>query len=277
MTWSKVFKIVEPYIVKIETPAGAGTGFFFAYNEAKSLIGVATALHVVEEADDWRQPLKIIHVKSNKELFLSHEERSVLVDYKRDSAVILLATKAVTDAGLPMPKAMLPMLPSDMFKQIGVPLAWAGYPAIASRTLCLFQGSVSAFNRDNDSYYIDGVAINGVSGGPVFDDIEDKPKIVGIVSAYHYNRQSGGNLPGLLMAHDATHLNQIVEGLKSLDEAQKKAAETAKEQKEQAAQPAAGPTEPDSRRQDSAQASPGAGEPPRPVKRSQHRRRIKGT
>lgn len=275
MTWSKAFKAVEPYIVKIATPAGAGTGFFFAYNEDKSLVGIATALHVVEEADEWRQPLKILHVPSNKELFLTHGERGIVVDYKRDSAVILLITNMVTDAGLPIPETMLPMFPSDKFKQIGVPLAWAGYPAIASRTLCLFQGGVSAFNTDNDSYYIDGIAINGVSGGPVFDENDGAPEIVGIVSAYRYNQQSGGNLPGLLMAHDATHLNTAIEGFKSLDEARKKGAEAAKEQKERGAQTASGPAEPESPRQDSAQPSSEAGEPSRPARRVRPRKRAK--
>lgn len=267
MTWRKAFKAVEPYIVKIETPAGAGTGFFFAYNEDKSIIAVATALHVIEEADQWRQPVKIIRINENKELFLSHDERGIVVDYKRDSAVILVPTARVTASGLPVPAAMLSLLPSDKVKSIGVSLAWAGYPAIASRTLCLFQGGVSAFNADNDSYYIDGIAINGVSGGPVFDDKDDLPKIVGIVSAYRYNRQGGGNLPGLLMAHDATHLNDTVENLKSLDDARKKAAEAAKEQREQEAHATAGPTEPESPRQDVAQPERGSSEPPRRVRR----------
>ena len=155
-----------------------------------------------------------------------------------------MRTKLLADAKVPVPTTMLPLMPSSKFKQNGVKLAWAGYPAIASRTLCYFQGSVSAFNRDNDSYYIDGIAINGVSGGPVFDEKDNAPEIVGIVSAYHYNRQSGGNLPGLLMAHDATHLNQIIEKLKTLDEARKKADEATAKQKEQQIQNTSGPTEP---------------------------------
>ena len=244
MSLTKTYEAVESYIVKIETTSGSGTGFFFAYNESKGLIGIATALHVVDDVEEWRLPLKIVHVKKKVEVFLSHSDRVILVDYKRDSAVILVPTKTLTDAGLPVPPAMLPVMPSSRFKPSGYGLAWAGYPAIASRTLCLFQGSVSAFNPDNDSYYIDGVAINGVSGGPVFDEKDNAPEIVGIVSAYHYNRQSGGNFPGLLMAHDATHLNKTIEKLKNLDEAKKKAAEAASQQKLQQAQSSSGPSEP---------------------------------
>lgn len=248
MSWSSTFKKVEPYIVKIETPSGAGTGFFFAYNEVKDFVGIATALHVVQDVDDWRQPLKIARVKENKELFVEHSERVVIVDYERDSAVILIRVDALESAGLRVPDQMLPIMPSHKFKTIGVHLAWAGYPAIASRTLCLFQGSVSAFDEDDDSYYIDGIAINGVSGGPVFDEKDKGPEIVGIVSAYHYNRASGGNLPGLLMAHDATHLNDIVEGIKNMDEAKRAAAKATADQKEQQAQTTSGPPEPDGTR-----------------------------
>lgn len=244
MSLIKTYEAVEPYIVKIETTSGSGTGFFFAYNASKSLIGIATALHVVDDVEEWRLPLKIVQVKKKIEVFLEYSDRVILADYKRDSAVILVPTNKFTEAGLPVPLTMLPLMPSSRFKPSGHGLAWAGYPAIASRTLCLFQGSVSAFNSDNDSYYIDGVAINGVSGGPVFDEKDSAPEIVGIVSAYHYNRQSGGNLPGLLMAHDATHLNNIIGRIKNLDEAKKKAAEAATQQKAQQAQGSTGPSEP---------------------------------
>ena len=270
MGWSGAFELVEPYVVKIATPAGTGTGFLFAYNADKSMVGIATALHVVDEANQWRQPVKVIHVKSGKELFLDRGERAILVDYQRDSAAILVGTAAITAAGLPVPDSMLPMLPSDKVKKIGVSLAWAGYPAIAPNTLCLFQGGVSAFNDKDDSYYIDGVAINGVSGGPVFDNVGDKVQIVGIVSAYHYNRQTGGNLPGLLMAHDATHLNQIVEGLRTLDEAKAKAQQDALKESEKEASTTVGPLEPGTSRQDSGQATPGPDEP-----RSHKKRRGK--
>jgi hypothetical protein len=215
----------------------------------------------LKEADEWRQPIKIIQVKSGKELFVQHQERAMLVDYKRDTAVILVTTKAVTDGGLALPDEMLPLFPSDKYKIVAASLAWAGYPAIAPKTLCLFQGGVSAFNTDNDSYYIDGIAINGVSGGPVFEEVEGEkkyPRIVGIVSAYHYNRQGGGNLPGLLMAHDATHLNKTVEDMKNLDDARKKAAEDAKKQQ---TSPTAGPTEPEPARKEASTPQPGPSEP----------------
>ena len=237
MSVHEAFVKVRRFVVKIETPAGAGTGFFFAYNEDKSIIAVATALHVVDDAERWRQPMRIIEVETGKEIFLAWADRVVFTDYERDSAAIMLSASAVGAAGLSLPESMLPILASTQYKKVGVELAWIGYPAIAPRTLCLFQGGVSAFNKADDSYFVDGVAINGVSGGPVFYEFGNKPEIVGIVSAYRYNwQQSGGSLPGLLVVHDATHLNTMVEQIKTMDEARKKAAAAASEQKEQQAQ-----------------------------------------
>ena len=43
-----------------------------------------------------------------------------------------------------------------------------GFPTIEPYKLCFFSGSISAGRDDDSAYLIDGVAINGVSGGPVF-------------------------------------------------------------------------------------------------------------
>jgi hypothetical protein len=47
-------------------------------------------------------------------------------------------------------------------------------------------------------YLIDGVAINGVGGGPVFAALKnDQPQLLGTISAYMPNRMRGDALPGL--------------------------------------------------------------------------------
>lgn len=234
MSWPSACSKVEDYIVKIETPDGSGTGFFFAYNENRSLVAVATALHVISDAHDWRRPIKIRRVRANQEVFLPFPDRVVLVDYKRDSAAILFSANA-----LKAPKDMLMLAPRDKYRAPGSRLSWGGYPGIVEDTLCFFQGSVSAFNQHNDSYYIDGVAINGVSGGPVFDEeLKDQPtKIIGIVAAYFVNRQRGETLPGFSMAHDVTHLHDTIANIKTWDEGKKKEQKTREEQTEEAAAP----------------------------------------
>jgi len=76
---------------------------------------------------------------------------------------------------------------------------------------------------------IDGVAINGVSGGPVVYSTEaDGVSIVGVMSAYHVNRIRGDALPGLSIAQDVSHFHSIIKHMKSIDEARKKKEEDEK-------------------------------------------------
>ena len=76
--------------------------------------------------------------------------------------------------------------------------------------------------RQDDSYLIDGVAINGVSGGPVFVSQKGLPELIGSVSAYILNRQQGDTLPGLLRAQDVSPFYQTINTFRSFDEAQEK-------------------------------------------------------
>jgi hypothetical protein len=235
--WSSVFERVIPYVVKIETPDGFGTGFLFSYNADKSLVAFATAAHVIERADTWKLPIKLRHHVSGKELFVRDEERIVDLDNARDSASILIATP-----GDHLPDTPLPMMDSTHFRPIGSELAWAGYPGIAPPHLCLFTGTVAAFDVSDDSYLIDGVAINGVSGGPVFSSLPDgTPQLLGSVSAYMMNRQRGESLPGLLRAQDITPFQKTVGRIRSLDEAREKAAREAEERHKKEAAAAVDP------------------------------------
>ncbi len=88
MNWNQVFNEIKPYIVKIETPAGSGTGFLCLYNDDKHWCGIATALHVVEHADEWQQPIKIMHQGSPDTIFLKEPNRVIFSDWKTDSAII---------------------------------------------------------------------------------------------------------------------------------------------------------------------------------------------
>jgi len=226
MAWHRLYEKIKPYIVRIETPSGFGTGFLFAFNESKSIAAIATALHVIEDVNDWRQPIRITQHGTGKQVFLEYTDRAVRLDYKRDSAAIALAA-----AALDFPDKALPLLPADKVKKVGVQIGWVGFPVLSPNSLCFFQGGVSAYLQDDDCYLIDGVAIHGVSGGPVFAEMNDaSPQIVGIVSTYLANRQRGDTLPGLLKAYDLTHLHDAIASIKSLDDARKKAEEQARQE-----------------------------------------------
>jgi hypothetical protein len=219
MNWNQIVEKVKPYIVKIETPSGSGTGFLCFYNEDKKWCGISTALHVVSDADEWQQPIRIVYQGDFEVSFLKESQRIIFPDYKTDSAVIFFEKPLKT----PFPDNILPLQPIDSPLNIGFEVGWLGFPYIEPYTLCFFSGCISARREERKAYLIDGVSINGVSGGPVFYSTEaEGVKIVGIVSAYRANRATGTTLPGLLIAQDVSHFHGVIQHIKSIDEARKK-------------------------------------------------------
>jgi hypothetical protein len=230
--WYELIDLLEPSIVKIETPQGYGSGFLCAYNEDKSVVAIATAHHVVEQADKWLQPIRIYNAASKETVTLRAEaDRLIYPDVQKDSAVILVPAPALKT--LKFPNTPIRFGPSDKHLKIGIEVAWLGFPSIGPDTLCFFCGKISAWQQATSAYLIDGVAINGVSGGPVFHTTASGPWIIGTITAYMPNRLSAGTLPGLSVAQDVSHFQQIVNEMKNWDEA-------ARKKKEQEAQ--AGPT-----------------------------------
>lgn len=226
MNWEQVVQKVAPYIFKIETPLGHGTGFLCLYNETNTFCGVATALHVVEYANTWKQPIRLIHHVSCEEVFLKDSEYIVFHDWRTDSAVILFQ-KPVFD----LPTELIDLIPLGTPLSIGNEVSWLGFPAIEPFTLCFFSGNISAWQNFRKAYLIDGVAINGVSGGPViFLHSTDGVQIVGIVSAYRANRAAGDALPGLLYAQDVSHFHDVIHRVRSFDDASKKKQEFEQQQ-----------------------------------------------
>jgi hypothetical protein len=218
MHWDQIVKKVTAYVVKIETPLGHGTGFLCFYNESKAWCGIATATHVVEYADQWHQPIRIKDNTSTEIAFLSDKERVILTDWLADSAVILLP-----NVDLKLPESLIQLLPTDGTISIGTEVGWLGFPAIEPNTLCFFSGNVSARQTFRNAYLIDGVAISGVSGGPVFYATEpDGIQIIGVVSAYRPNRTAQDTLPGLLIAQDLSRFHEVINHIRSLDEARRK-------------------------------------------------------
>jgi hypothetical protein len=218
MKWDIAAKKVTPYIFKIETPTGSGTGFLCLYNDRKTLIGIATALHVVEYANTWKQPIRLIHHESREIIFLKESEYIIFADWKTDSAVIL-----IMKPNFELPSQCVELLPIESPLILASTVGWLGFPAIEPYTLCFFSGSISAWQETRRAYLIDGVAINGVSGGPVFYIRNQRNlQIVGIVSEYKANRITGATLPGLLVAQDVSHFHGVINKIQTLDEGHKK-------------------------------------------------------
>jgi hypothetical protein len=106
--WHILVEKITPYVVKIETPTGHGTGFLCLYNDTQTLCGIATAHHVVQDADEWLQPIRIRHHQSNKTLLLREQNRLIMADPDTDSAVVLFEPGV-----LDLPKELIELLPSD--------------------------------------------------------------------------------------------------------------------------------------------------------------------
>jgi Trypsin-like peptidase domain len=230
MNWDEAIKTVSPHVVKIETPTGYGTGFLAFYNHDHAWCGVATAAHVVRHSDEWQDPIRIRTEGSPTPRFLKAEERVIFVDRPNDSAIVLFLK-----GDLQLPESPIALLPMEEPCSIGVDVGWLGYPAIEPDALCFFAGTVSARQAARKAYLIDGVAINGVSGGPVFHcPTPDRVQIIGCVSAYHVNRATGEALPGLLRAQDVSHFHGVAGFIRNLDEANAKKREFEEAQKQEA-------------------------------------------
>lgn len=231
MNWDQAIDFVRPHVVRIETPTGYGTGFLAFYNHNKEWCGIATAAHVVKHADDWQQPIKIINETSGP-IFLKSDQRVIYIDYSNDSAVLLFVK-----GDLQLPELPIALMPVEQPANIGIDIGWLGFPSIEPDTMCFFAGTISARQAPRKSYLIDGVAINGVSGGPVFHSpTPETIQILGCVSAYHANRATGEALPGLLRAQDVSHFRGVAERIRNIDEAnaQKKEFEDAQDKVEPA-------------------------------------------
>lgn len=203
MTWQQCVDIVKPHVVRLTTPDCYGTGFM-AYRRNRWVV-VATARHVVDHAHDWGLPIKI-HWNSLSPVTVTVEDRVLLVHPEHDSAVLAW----VLDESLArlLPREPLPLLGDKSFVRTGVRLGWLGYPHLVERgtRCCFFSGSVSDFI--DHRYFVDGVAIHGVSGGPAFcPDKDGNVTIIGSISGYQPNRQDGESLPGLLVADDLSASN----------------------------------------------------------------------
>lgn len=217
MTWAEAVAAIEPHVVRISTPQGSGTGFLIANGHHNSLCGIATAAHVVAHAHYWEQPIRIEHAHSGKSLVIRRDDRAVFLDYPRDTAALVL-----NRGDLVLPADPLPLVPQDEFLRVGYKVGWIGFPAIPSANLCFFSGDVSAWIQDQKAYLVDGVAINGVSGGPgFFISDADPPQVIimGVVSAYVPNRATGEVLPGLSVVRDVSQFHEFVPAFASLDQA----------------------------------------------------------
>lgn len=197
LPWDKVVDRISPIVFRIYAGDSAGTGFLISVGAG---IGddchhaiVATAWHVIEEASSKSIDVQIVSA-----------DRSKVFDTREDVMRVQQIGETVHDTGLIMlstkkhiieQEQLAPIMPFHSMLARGSEVGWLGFPGLVEPEMCFFHGHVSGYLNEPPTYLIDGVAINGVSGGPVFDD---RAHLIGLVSAYIPNRvDAQTTLPGL--------------------------------------------------------------------------------
>ena len=217
INWRKAIEIVKPYVVKIDTLYGSGTGFLCAYTGNKLFCGIATAAHVVSESLLCKKSIRIQHFISGETKLLYASDRSIILDAKLDTAVILFEKGKI-----PFPEDTLTFISEKRALKAGNEIGWVGFPSVSPNDLCFFIGRISCWKNDSRTYLVDGVAINGVSGGPVFFISTNGIKVVGSVTAYLPNRV--GATPGLSMVSHAEQFQIVIKTIKNMEDAKRKEA-----------------------------------------------------
>jgi len=222
LQWQGALRLLENRVFKIRSPRGHGTGFHIGnFGKDNRLCAVATAYHVVQAVHDWGEPVKIIHARTGKEILLKENDRAILTFANRDLAVILFTLPS----DFILPNQPIELIPSKNYLFSGVDVAWCGFPAVKNDKLCFFHGYISCYLDQQGDYLIDGVAIHGVSGGPVFyiDNQTNMPKIAGVITQYIANRATGEVLPGVSMITSIAPFESTIKSLENLNQAKKEA------------------------------------------------------
>jgi hypothetical protein len=218
--WFQAVDILRPHVVRIATPRGWGTGFLVSSSTVGPVCAIATAAHLVADAHLWEEPIRVTD-HAGKSVLLHKADRAIILEASHDTAAIFLMR-----GELSLPADPLGLTPSRRFLRQGNEVGWLGFPAILPAQLCLFSGRVSAWVEDQQAYVVDGVVINGTSGGPAFW-IADRVRLAGVVSQYVPNRATGEALPGLCVIRSVEDFHRVASMVRSMDEAKEK--ETAPE------------------------------------------------
>ena len=204
MDWYRHVKKIRKHLVRIETPGGGGTGFLISRSNDR--FGIATAAHVVRDARAWEQRIILHHDDCKEACTLWPNDRDVRLHTMLDSAYV---------AGT-LPAAWIDVIPVEPVQHVpfektalpGVEVGWLGYPGMAGWQLFFFGGHVSVYSEGR--YFIDGIALPGVSGGPAFClNADGELRILGSVSAYTKGQE---HFPGMMVADDCTQWPDLIKG-----------------------------------------------------------------
>lgn len=213
--WASLLGQIEGSLIRIETPGGQGTGFITP-SPIPGRLALATARHVIEDALQWQQPLRLTHYKSGKSHLFPHNERIVIPVENADAALI-----GVRNSG-DFPEQKPPGLFNLEGKRLreGMQVGWCGFPGSLrwlTKDLCFFSGHVSAYLAHRFSYLVDGTIPHGCSGGPVFWGKESgEVEVIGVATAYIADiGYRGETYPGLGEVVEIRNYNDLLGKIRS--------------------------------------------------------------
>ena len=198
MPWDRVVDLAERIVFQIRAGDSRGTCFAISIGKQPKSPSThymfATAWHVVENAADSSLTMSMLSANGK----ISFEAKGGFYQIIQlesevfDTALIYLRT---SEEILPQGH-LLPMLDWDREMPKGTEIGWVGFPVIGGGEFCFFKGTISGHVKSPPTYLVDGVAINGVSGGPALDN---RAHIIGLVSSYMPNQLNEYiTLPGLV-------------------------------------------------------------------------------
>ena len=198
LRWDEAVERVAKCVFRVYAGSSAGTAFVVSLGRARNtgdwFATLATAWHVLSGLPGTTDDVALVSVDRSTVFTSSADELGFypLGDARFDTGLIVVRTHEP----LVSQKELLPLLPADSVLARGADVGWLGFPGITEPELCFFHGHISGYLNEPPTYLVDGVAINGVSGGPAFDS---RAHVIGLVSAYIPNRiDASTTLPGLM-------------------------------------------------------------------------------
>jgi len=206
-TWARSIAEIPPFVVQIKSNAGSGTGFKIGASQDGDWL-IATAWHVIHNGrGELCTNLQLSRVTAAPTIS-AHGMRvahSVPVEITESDVwgnkEFDLSFFAVPRQLLAFPAKGPAVIPWDGYVKIGCPICWCGVPhCTGADQLIFFWGRIGGqLSFRNASYFADGSAPPGVSGGPVWFIQNGLPVVFGLVSAYYPGKgpRPGEDLPGV--------------------------------------------------------------------------------
>jgi hypothetical protein len=194
--WDVVVDQVMKAVFRVNAGENTGTCFLVSlgtnHEKTEAFAMFATAWHVLESLQGSSAEIEIISADNSK-MFSSETHRMGFfrIGTTFDAALIMVEVGSELSQG-----NLLPITPLEDQLARGAEIGWLGFPGLFEAEPCFFIGVISGYLNNPPTYLVDGVAVNGVSGGPAFDD---RAHLIGLVSSYIPNKvDEATTLPGLL-------------------------------------------------------------------------------